>query len=69
MERFYSITHTSEVLIIQRKLSKDVNGNILDYYFAIAFTVKQTNIIKFQISGDFVDSEMPKGRVAGVSNQ
>ena len=34
--------------------SKDEDGVMLDYYFAMAFTATQKKIVKFEISGDFV---------------
>ena len=35
-------------------LMYDSNGNMMEYYFAMAFTATQKKIVKFEISGDFV---------------
>ena len=36
------------------KLKEDENGNLLDYYLAIGWTVTNKKIVKFELSGDFV---------------
>ena len=43
-----------DIAMCEEDLRSDLDGNMLNYYFAMTFTATQKKRVRFEISGDFV---------------